>query len=90
VGEVAAKAAVQLLFVIVDPISAVPVFLAMTPGDAPAERIRIAGLACCVMAGMLIGFSLLGSWLFHCCWRIQSQRPLCYPILSAVFDASRL
>jgi len=33
--------------------------------DAPAERIRIAGLACCVMAGVLIGFSLLGSWLFQ-------------------------
>jgi multiple antibiotic resistance protein len=51
--------------VIVDPISTVPVFLAMTADDAPAERIRIARLACCVMAGVLIGFSLLGSWLFR-------------------------
>jgi multiple antibiotic resistance protein len=52
------------LFVIVDPISTVPVFLAITAQDSPAERIRIARLACCVMAGVLVGFSLLGSWLF--------------------------
>ena len=52
------------LFVIVDPISTVPVFLAMTSDNSPAERIRIARLACCVMAGVLIGFSVLGSWLF--------------------------
>jgi multiple antibiotic resistance protein len=53
------------LFVIVDPLSTVPVFLAMTPHDTPAERVQMARLACCVMAGVLIGFSLIGKWLFH-------------------------
>ncbi len=49
---------------IVDPISTVPVFLAMTPHDSPAQRIQMARLACGVMAGVLVGFSLLGKWLF--------------------------
>src|SRR6185503_7584463 len=53
------------LFVIVDPLSTVPVFLAMTPNDTPAERVQMARLACCVMAGVLIGFSFVGKWLFH-------------------------
>jgi multiple antibiotic resistance protein len=52
------------LFVIVDPISTVPAFLAMTHDDTPQQRIQIARLACSVMAGVLIGFSLLSRWLF--------------------------
>lgn len=52
------------LFVIVDPISTVPAFLAMTHHDTPQQRIQMARLACGVMAGVLIGFSLLGKWLF--------------------------
>jgi multiple antibiotic resistance protein len=53
------------LFVIVDPISTVPVFLTITHGDAPEERIRVARLACCVMAVVLVVFSVLGNWLFR-------------------------
>ena len=34
------------LFVIVDPIATVPAFLAMTPHDTPAARVRTARLAC--------------------------------------------
>lgn len=52
------------LFVIVDPLAAVPAFLAMTPQDAPAERIRMARLACCVMGSVLVIFALAGQLIF--------------------------
>ena len=38
--------AASSLFVIVDPLAAVPAFLAMTPNDTPEQRIRMARLAC--------------------------------------------
>ena len=53
------------LFVIVDPIAALPTFLAMTPKDSPASRIRMARLACCVAAGVLIVCAAAGKWLFR-------------------------
>jgi len=53
------------LFVIVDPIAAVPAFLAMTPSDTPAQRTRMAALACTVSAVVLVGFALAGPWIFH-------------------------
>jgi multiple antibiotic resistance protein len=52
------------LFVIVDPLAAVPAFIAMTPQDGPVERIRMARLACCVMAGVLLVFALTGQLIF--------------------------
>jgi multiple antibiotic resistance protein len=52
------------LFVIVDPLATIPAFLAMTPHDTPEERTRMAGLACWVAAGVLLGFSLAGKWIF--------------------------
>ena len=52
------------LFVIVDPLATVPAFLAMTPTDTPEQRIRMARLACCVMAGVLVGFAAAGQWIF--------------------------
>jgi len=52
------------LFVIVDPFATVPAFLAMTPTDTPEQRIRMARLACCVMAGVLIVFAAAGQWIF--------------------------
>ena len=52
------------LFVIVDPIATVPAFLAMTPHDTPASRVRMARLACFVTAGMLVAFAWLGKWIF--------------------------
>jgi multiple antibiotic resistance protein len=48
------------LFVIVDPIALVPTFLAMTPEETPAERSRMARLACVVMVTVLLAFALLG------------------------------
>jgi multiple antibiotic resistance protein len=56
--------AVSSLFVIIDPLATVPAFLAMTPTDTPAQRIKMARLACCVSAGVLIVFSLAGKWIF--------------------------
>ena len=52
------------LFVIIDPLATVPAFLAMTPTDTPEARIRMAALACCVMAGVLIVFAVAGKWIF--------------------------
>ena len=56
--------AASSLFVIVDPLATVPAFLAMTPTDAPEQRIRMARLACCVAAGVLLAFALAGKWIF--------------------------
>ena len=52
------------LFVIVDPIAVVPAFVAMTPNDPPAARLRMARLACLVAAGVLTLFALAGKWIF--------------------------
>ena len=57
--------ATSSLFVIVDPLAAVPAFLAMTPANAPADRIRMARLAAMVMAGVLLLFALAGRWVFR-------------------------
>lgn len=57
--------AVSSLFVIVDPIAIVPVFLAMTPHDTPEQRRRMARLAAFVMVGVLLAFALTGKWIFR-------------------------
>jgi len=51
------------LFVIVDPIAVVPAFLAMTPRDSVAQRLRTARVACLVTVAMLTGFALFGQTL---------------------------
>ena len=52
------------LFVIVDPVATVPAFLAMTPTDTPADRIKMARLACIVTVAILLAFSLAGKMIF--------------------------
>ncbi|MSU59354.1 MAG: NAAT family transporter [Pedosphaera sp.] len=52
------------LFVIIDPVASVPAFLAMTPHDTPAQRIRMARLASVVMAGVLLVFAVAGKIIF--------------------------
>src|ERR1017187_6529817 len=52
------------LFVIVDPMAAVPAFLAMTPTDTPEQRIKMARLACWVAAGVLLAFAVAGKLIF--------------------------
>lgn len=53
------------LFVIMDPIATVPLFLAMTPGDTVADRARAARIASFVAAGVLLGFALAGAWILR-------------------------
>ncbi len=52
------------LFVIVDPIAAVPAFLAMTPRDSVAQRLRTAKTACLVVVGFLTAFAFFGQAVF--------------------------
>lgn len=52
------------LFVIVDPIAVVPAFLAMTPRDSVAQRLRTARMACLVAMGILTGFAFFGQTIF--------------------------
>lgn len=56
--------AASSLFVIMDPIAIIPAFLAMTPTDTPRQRAHMASLACCVSAGILIFFAVMGERLF--------------------------
>jgi multiple antibiotic resistance protein len=56
--------AASSLFVIVDPVASVPAFLAMTPRDTPEQRIKMARLACCVTAGVLLAFAIAGRLIF--------------------------
>lgn len=57
--------AASSLFVVVDPIATVPAFLAMTPLDTPEQRIKMARLACWVMACVLLIFSVAGKLIFQ-------------------------
>lgn len=56
--------AVVALFLIINPLSTVPVFLAITPGESPATRVRTARLACLVAASVLIAFAAAGELIF--------------------------
>ena len=57
--------AASSLFVIVNPVASIPAFLAMTPTDTPGQRIKMARLACCVMAGVLFTFAFAGKFIFQ-------------------------
>ncbi|MDE3065996.1 MAG: MarC family protein [Verrucomicrobiota bacterium] len=56
--------AASSLFVIVDPLATAPAFLAMTPNDTPAQRLRTARIACCTTAVVLLAFSAAGTSIF--------------------------
>lgn len=53
------------LFVIIDPIATVPVFLAMTPSDTVERRVRTARQACLIAAAVLLVFAFLGRHIFR-------------------------
>lgn len=53
------------LFIIIDPIAAVPAFLAMTARESVAGRLRTARTACIVAVGILAGFGFAGPSLFR-------------------------
>lgn len=52
------------VFFVVDPIAAVPIFLAMTGNDPPEKTHRMALRACLVAGGLLIFFALFGGLIF--------------------------
>lgn len=52
------------LVVIMDPVGAAPIFIALTRGMAPAERQRAAIRATAAAAVLVIGFALVGQALF--------------------------
>jgi multiple antibiotic resistance protein len=56
--------AVTSLFVIVDPLATAPAFLAMTPTDTAAQRLRTARLASFTTAVVLLAFAFAGTELF--------------------------
>lgn len=56
--------ALSSLFVIMDPIGLVPLFLAMTPNDTVEQRVRMARLAAVVAAAVLMIFAFGGKWVF--------------------------
>jgi len=51
------------LFSVINPISAAPIFVALTE-DAPAERRRVAWRACLAAAGVLVFFAAAGGAIF--------------------------
>lgn len=53
------------IFVIVDPIPLVPIFLAMTEGDSEEKRRAAARKACFVSAGLLVVFAYGGNLIFR-------------------------
>lgn len=52
------------LFVIINPFSTIPLFLAMTPNDSPATRVRMVRIACIVAAVIVLFFALTGQFIF--------------------------
>lgn len=57
--------AVVALFLIINPLSTVPVFLSITPGESPAARARTARMACMVATGVLVAFAAAGELIFR-------------------------
>jgi multiple antibiotic resistance protein len=57
--------ALTAVFVVVDPITAVPFFLAMTKDDAPAKRRETARRAAIIAFSILTFFALSGAFLFR-------------------------
>lgn len=57
--------ALSAMFVIVDPFTVLPIFMAMTADDPPAKRRRMALRASVVAFGVLTAFALGGSLVFR-------------------------
>jgi multiple antibiotic resistance protein len=56
--------ALSAIFVVVDPLSVVPIFIAMTQGDPPEKRQAMALRACITGALLLSVFALFGAAIF--------------------------
>lgn len=55
--------AITTLFVVMDPIGLVPMFIALTAGQSAPQRRQIALRACVLAAGILLAFGVLGEAL---------------------------
>lgn len=53
------------IFIITTPASAIPVLIALTPGQTVRQRIGVAAGACSIAAGVLCLFALTGNLLFN-------------------------
>ncbi|MBI2070317.1 MAG: MarC family protein [Elusimicrobia bacterium] len=53
------------VFAIINPIAAIPAFLALTIGDSSASRKKIAKIACATCMGVLLAFAFLGRFIFE-------------------------
>ncbi|UOK71123.1 MarC family protein [Ancylobacter polymorphus] len=53
------------LWVVIDPLGTLPVFLAVTTGFSAAQRKKAAVLATLISFGVLVFFALAGSWLLR-------------------------
>ena len=53
------------IFVVMDPLGAIPVFLVTTEGDTPDKRNRIIRRACWAAFIILVAFALLGAVIFR-------------------------
>ncbi len=54
-----------ILFVVIEPITLVPIFGALTRGGEPGYRRRMAVKATLIAAGIFVVFALLGEWLLE-------------------------
>lgn len=57
--------ALSAIFVVVDPLSVVPIFIIMTQGDTPEKRKAMAMRACVTGALLLCTFALFGAFIFR-------------------------
>ena len=53
------------LFLVVDPIAAVPIFVSITAGTSPEHRMAMARRAALVVLGTLLGFAVAGRLVFE-------------------------
>lgn len=54
-----------IFFVVIEPVSLVPIFGALTRGGEPGYRTRMAWKSVAISAGIFIAFALLGDWLLR-------------------------
>lgn len=64
-GLLDALLALSALFFVVDPLAVLPIFISITPGDAPEKRVAMAKKACFVAGGILFAFALAGGAVFR-------------------------
>ena len=53
------------LFVIMDPVGTIPLFLSLTRGRSPSTRRRAAWQAVCVSFGVIVAFAFFGQQILH-------------------------